>query len=294
MADAVNDQIVAQGNKIREMKEKKADKASIKAEVDVLLALKAEYKGITGQDWKPPAANAGKKESSPAAPTVTPYKGGALSEAEKAEMTSAAAAALDLKIQQCGDVVRKLKADKAAFTDELEVLKFLKNCYKERTGGDWVPLEKRAKENKKPESKQAQQQPKANPEEKSEKQLKREAKKQEKKAKKEQHKSTGGGENEQSAAAAEEDNSGPDVSEGRYGNLPMNQSREKIERKLADLSTLTASANDKDVWVRARLHTSRAKGKQCFFVLRQQQRTVQGIAFVNETTSKQMVKFISQ
>ena len=48
------------------------------------------------------------------------------------------------------------------------------------------------------------------------------------------------------------------------------------------------------VWIRARLHTSRAKGKQCFFVLRQQQFTVQCITFVSEDISKQMVKFISR
>ena len=35
-------------------------------------------------------------------------------------------------------------------------------------------------------------------------------------------------------------------------------------------------------------------GKQCFFVLRQQQYTVQCIAYVSEDVSKQMIKFISQ
>ena len=35
-------------------------------------------------------------------------------------------------------------------------------------------------------------------------------------------------------------------------------------------------------------------GKQCFFVLRQQQFTVQCIAYVSEDVSKQMIKFISQ
>lgn len=43
-----------------------------------------------------------------------------------------------------------------------------------------------------------------------------------------------------------------------------------------------------------RLHTSRSKGKQCFCVLRQQQSTVQCIAFVSDQVSKQMVKFVSQ
>ena len=37
-----------------------------------------------------------------------------------------------------------------------------------------------------------------------------------------------------------------------------------------------------------------SSGKQCFFVIRQQQVTVQCLAFVNESISKQMVKFIAQ
>ena len=48
-ADAVNDKIVAQGNKVRELKGAKADKAEVKAAVDVLLALKAEYKSLSGR-----------------------------------------------------------------------------------------------------------------------------------------------------------------------------------------------------------------------------------------------------
>ena len=62
MADAVNEKIIAQGNKVRELKGNKADKAAIKAEVDVLLALKAEYKSLTGQDWKPGATPEKKSE----------------------------------------------------------------------------------------------------------------------------------------------------------------------------------------------------------------------------------------
>merc|ERR1711962_1220700 len=45
------------------------------------------------------------------------------------------------------------------------------------------------------------------------------------------------------------------------------------------------------VTVRGRLHTSRAKGKQCFIVLRQQAASVQCLIYVSENVSKQMVKF---
>merc|ERR1711963_194177 len=49
--------------------------------------------------------------------------------------------------------------------------------------------------------------------------------------------------------------------------------------------------NGKTVTVRGRLHTSRAKGKQCFIVLRQQAASVQCLIYVSENVSKQMVKF---
>ena len=148
MADAVNDKIVAQGNKIREMKSGGADKAALKSEIDVLLALKAEFKGITGTEWKPSGGSGGggdkkqgkgKKNPSPAAniqpPVAVKYSGGGLTDAEKEEMTAAAAEALDLKIQHVGGLIRKLKnekADKETIKAEVDVLLFLKKCYKVR------------------------------------------------------------------------------------------------------------------------------------------------------------------
>ena len=52
-----------------------------------------------------------------------------------------------------------------------------------------------------------------------------------------------------------------DVSQGCYGNLPLIQSQERIDRKILALKELTADLADKKVWVRARLQTSRSKGK---------------------------------
>lgn len=40
------------------------------------------------------------------------------------------------------------------------------------------------------------------------------------------------------------------------------------------------------------MHTSRSKGKTCFFVVRQQHFTVQAVLVVSEQISKQMVKFV--
>ena len=52
-ADTINDNIVKQGDKVRDLKGKKADKSEIDASVKELLALKAKYKEATGKDWKP-------------------------------------------------------------------------------------------------------------------------------------------------------------------------------------------------------------------------------------------------
>ena len=55
--------------------------------------------------------------------------------------------------------------------------------------------------------------------------------------------------------------SGEDVSQGKYGVAQMNQSREKPEfRFIEDFSILTEKLDNQIVWIRARLHTSRAKG----------------------------------
>jgi hypothetical protein len=84
-----------------------------------------------------------------------------------------------------------------------------------------------------------------------------------------------------------------DYSSGSYGNVVMNQSQEKLERSVLRVGDLGTSVIDKKIWARGRLHTSRAKGKQCFFLLRQQQSTVQCLLAVSESTSKAFVKFVA-
>lgn len=126
----------------------------------------------------------------------------------------------------------------------------------------------------------------------SKKALKKQQKEAEKAAKKAAHKQQGhpGDAGEAVGDGGDKEN---DVAEGCYGNLPLNQSQQKIERKIYKLCELTPDLADKKVWVRARLHTSRAKGKQCFFVLRQQTWSVQALASVGDCVSKNMVKFIA-
>ncbi|XP_034946292.1 aspartate--tRNA ligase, cytoplasmic [Chelonus insularis] len=85
-----------------------------------------------------------------------------------------------------------------------------------------------------------------------------------------------------------------DVSIGLYGQTGLIQSAYIHEnRKFIDVKYLNTTLANQSAWIRGRLHTSRAKGKQCFIVIRQHSYTIQGLASVNEKTSKQMIKFIS-
>jgi aspartyl-tRNA synthetase len=100
---------------------------------------------------------------------------------------------------------------------------------------------------------------------------------------------------EASQAAREIQESGdePDVSSGKYGELPLNQSQTKLNRVVTSVTTIEKQVAGQTVWIRARLHTSRSKGKQCFLVLRQGRGTIQAILSVSPEISKQMLKFVS-
>lgn len=118
----------------------------------------------------------------------------------------------------------------------------------------------------------------------SKKALKKAEKKAAKAEKKEQAK---GGNAAESDAISE-----PDVSDGKYGSYGIMKS--EIKRPDRVLTKITSLPEPKStVWLRGRLHTSRAKGKQCFFVLRQSQNTIQCLMVVNENISRQMIKFVA-
>jgi len=273
-ADEIEVKIKSQGDKVRELKSAKAEKSAIDEAVKILLALKSEYKEATGKDWKPPTET---KAATPKAKATTPPK-----------ELSGPAAEIDNAIKAQGDAVRKLKsekADKAAVDEAVKKLLELKAKFKAETGSDWKPAEQ-SKENKGKENKKPAAAPPTDGE-KSETQKKREAKKAEKASKKAAHKA------EESGGQAEAKDDGPDISAGMYGNQEMNQSKDKPGTVLTPVKDLCLKLNEKTVTIRGRLHTSRAKGKQCFFVIRQQQVTVQCLAFVSDSISKQMIKFIS-
>ncbi len=148
-ADSLDADIVNQGNKIRALKAAKASKEDLKPEIDALLALKTQYKNVTGLEWKPGQQKP--QESKPEPGVETSYSGGGLSDQEKEALSLAAGQALDIKIQNCGDFIRRLKADKAAkdaVLKEVEVLKWLKGLYLKKVGKEWAPPQSAAGEKK--------------------------------------------------------------------------------------------------------------------------------------------------
>jgi len=126
-AVSVNANIVKQGDLVRDLKGKKAGKPEIDAAVKTLLELKAQYKTLTGQDWKPG--------------TVPPTAAPAASPAPSAGANDTVAQILS-QITAQGDKVRELKsakADKATVDAAVKTLLSLKADYKSATGSDWKP-----------------------------------------------------------------------------------------------------------------------------------------------------------
>ena len=115
--------VTAQGNKIRELKSKKATKDEIMKEVEILKGLKADYKSKTGSEYDANKKPAGGSASAPAA---------------------AAPASGDLALWETvtaqGNKIRELKSKKASKDEimkEVDVLKSLKADYKSKTGSEY-------------------------------------------------------------------------------------------------------------------------------------------------------------
>ncbi|NP_001121346.1 glutamyl-prolyl-tRNA synthetase 1 S homeolog [Xenopus laevis] len=119
---ALYNKVYAQGDLVRDLKAKKAAKAEVDEAVKLLLSLKAQYKEVTGQEYKPGSAPVQKPASSPAA-------------------TSSNTALYD-KVSEQGEAVRKLKAEKAPkdkVDEAVKTLLALKAEYKEKTGQEYKP-----------------------------------------------------------------------------------------------------------------------------------------------------------
>ncbi|KAL7638872.1 UNVERIFIED_CONTAM: hypothetical protein RMT77_010406 [Armadillidium vulgare] len=123
------------------------------------------------------------------------------------------------------------------------------------------------------------------PNEVSKKALKKAQKAAEKAAKKEEYKNT-------KNITENKENESEDYSKEFYGNLPLIRSEIPKPVLHRNIGTLNLNDIDKEVLIRARLHTSRAKGKQCFFTLRSVSQTIQCLLAVGETVSKPMLKFV--
>ncbi|XP_075269137.1 bifunctional glutamate/proline--tRNA ligase isoform X4 [Opisthocomus hoazin] len=122
----IYNRVSAQGDIVRDLKAKKAAKEDIDKAVKQLLALKAEYKEKTGQEYKPGNPPVFVTEQSSKLETS-----GTLD-----------SKALYNKVAEQGEVVRKLKAEKAPkdeIDEAVKLLLSLKADYKEKTGQDYKP-----------------------------------------------------------------------------------------------------------------------------------------------------------
>uniref|UniRef100_UPI0037E9A7BF bifunctional glutamate/proline--tRNA ligase isoform X2 n=1 Tax=Semicossyphus pulcher TaxID=241346 RepID=UPI0037E9A7BF len=113
-----------QGELVRKLKAEQAPKDQVDAAVKQLLTLKVEYKKATGQEYKPGAALV-QKAPAPVQNSPAP-----------------AASSLYEKVAEQGEVVRKLKVEKAP-KDQVDAavkqLLALKTEYKQQTGQDYKP-----------------------------------------------------------------------------------------------------------------------------------------------------------
>lgn len=124
----IYNKVAAQGDVVRDLKAKKAAKEDIDKAVKQLLALKAEYKEKTGQEYKP-----GNPPVSGTAQSSKLETSGALD-----------SKALYDKVAEQGEVVRKLKAEKASKV-MIEIILWLclglHNALFSVCGGEWVLMD---------------------------------------------------------------------------------------------------------------------------------------------------------
>uniref|UniRef100_A0A8C1EPN5 Bifunctional glutamate/proline--tRNA ligase n=1 Tax=Cyprinus carpio carpio TaxID=630221 RepID=A0A8C1EPN5_CYPCA len=133
---AIYGHVSDQGELVRKLKAEKAPKDQIDAAVKQLLALKAEYKQVTGQEYKPGAPPAGASPSAPAQPAA------ATTPAVSDSSDSSPKAIYD-RVSQQGDLVRKLKTEKAPkeqVDKAVKTLLELKGQYKALTGEEYKPV----------------------------------------------------------------------------------------------------------------------------------------------------------
>ncbi|CAL1534033.1 unnamed protein product [Lymnaea stagnalis] len=128
-AAELNDAIVAQGNKVRDLKAAKAPKGDVDVAVKTLLNLKAEFKAAAGQEWKQGVVVQADQPAAASPASILP-----------STTTSSLGDELNAKITEQGNKVRDLKAAKAPKGDidvAVKTLLNLKAEFKAATGQEW-------------------------------------------------------------------------------------------------------------------------------------------------------------
>lgn len=82
-----------------------------------------------------------------------------------------------------------------------------------------------------------------------------------------------------------------DHNSGQFGDLRLIQSRYQSGRVWTPIKAFTPELAEQQVWVRARIHTNRSKGKSCFLVLREGCFTAQACMFVGDAVPADMIKY---
>ena len=103
-ADAVVADIKRQGDKIRELKAAKADKAALQPELDQLLALKAQFQTLTGSPYDPPSSGGGAKKATAAAPAPAPAAAAAPVAATAEESSQSASEIRQARVNKLEDM----------------------------------------------------------------------------------------------------------------------------------------------------------------------------------------------
>ncbi|ESO04653.1 hypothetical protein HELRODRAFT_78758, partial [Helobdella robusta] len=140
-SSSLDQEIATQGDLVRQLKSEKAEKTKIDAEVKKLLSLKADYKQLTGQDWKPGTATAAATTAS-AKVADTAVAATKSVDATAVATLSSSSSSLDNLVTEQGDLIRRLKSEKVEKTKidaEVKKLLSLKDDYKQLTGQDWKP-----------------------------------------------------------------------------------------------------------------------------------------------------------
>jgi aspartyl-tRNA synthetase len=78
-----------------------------------------------------------------------------------------------------------------------------------------------------------------------------------------------------------------------FGDYPFIKSTFRSDRVWTAIKDVNETNEGKEVLVRGRVHNVRAKGNSAFLVLREAFATLQAVAFKSETTSKEMIKYMS-